>query len=349
MRILTVPDCLVRPTGLGFPRMKLPLQSWPFGPRGSRRGRPRQTDYEHSNYPTKLALSLWEHVTSIGVFNRYPRGYEIQRKGNRQGYLLHYVRKGEIQHVVGGKTYRVSGGCACLMNCGKPYRHFNDQPSAADLWWMAFDGQITPRMWVELGTEQNPFFDNLNRERFETLFKELWILVVKKPLGCEVKCHVTLNAILAELMVSRMQLARASSLISGKSSLSDKVRGAVEIFERNYYYPRLSLKDAGTRLGIDIFQLSRKFRREVGMPPIQYLNHYRIEQARHLLMVTDNPVKEIAPMVGILDPDYFAQLFRKITGQTPRDHRKAGRQSSPNERRARSMAPHLISNFKSQI
>ncbi len=304
-------------TGLGFHEVKRTLRSRSFHPT-----RRRGIDSDHSNYPSKLALDLYEYVTSIGVFSKYSKGYDVRMGGTVHGYLLHYVHKGELQHVVGGKTYRVGQGGAFWMDCSKPHRHFNAAAVTADLWWVCFDGRNVPRLWAELGADQNPIFDGLNRERFETLFEELWTMVVKRPLACEARCHVTLNAILVELMLTRVQHARVASLVDQKSLLSDKVRRAVEIFERNYYYPKLGLKEVGDRVGTDIFQLSRKFRQEVGMPPIQYLNRYRVEHARHLLQSTGEPVKKITGLVGITDPDYFARLFRKITGLTPRDYRR---------------------------
>lgn len=298
--------------------------------RPSRSRAPREIVAEYSNYPSKLALDIWEYVTSIGFYRKYPKGYDLQMRGSIHSYLLHYVRRGEVQHVVGGQTYRVGPRCACWLDCSKPYRHFNASGAAADICWVAFDGRITPRLWMELGADQNPLFEHLDGRRFEALFDELLALVVQKPVAHEAKAHVALSAILVELMLSRAQSSRAPSLVDRKSVLSDKVRQAVEIFERNFYYPKLSLKEVGSRVGTDIFQLSRKFRREVGMPPIQYLNRYRVEQARHLLSISDDSVKQIARLVGISDPDYLARVFRKVTGQSPRAFR--GKQQRPRPR-----------------
>ncbi len=299
--------------------MKKALRSLPVGFGGLRRR--RLADVEHENYPSSLATNLWEYVISMGA-SRCPPGYRVSEAGNRHGYLLHYVRKGGVQHVLGGNTWRAGKGCACLMDTSKSYHHFNDKSPATDLWWLYFDGRNMPHLWVELDANRNPIFENLDCERFESLFEELWALVVKRPLAWEARCDVTLNAMVVELMFSRKQFAHAPGPLSQKSFLSDKVRLAVEWLERKYYEPKMSLKQVGTHVGMDIFQLSRKFRREVGMPPMQYLNRCRIEQAKHLLAITGEPIKHVASLVGVSNPNYLAELFRKITGQTPKSYRK---------------------------
>lgn len=279
---------------------------------------------EHQNYPSNLATNLWEYVIAMGA-SRYPTGHHVSEGGNRHGYLLQYVRKGEVKHRVDGKTWRVGKGCACFLDTSKAYRHFNDQPPTAELWWLHFDGRNMPHVWVELDAGRNPVFENLDRERFESLFEELWAWVLKRPLAWEARCDVTLNTLVVQLMISRKQFAHAPSLSPQKSLLSEKVRLAVEFLERKYYEPDMSLKWVGTQIGMDIFQLSRKFRREVGIPPMQYLARCRIEQAKHLLTITGESIKHIAQLVGVSNPNYLAELFRKITHQAPGAYRKKQR------------------------
>jgi len=271
------------------------------------------------NYPGKLALDIWEYVLTIG-FGQCPSGHDVE-VGKRHGYLLHYVRKGELQHVIDRKTHRGGSGCVCLMDASKANRILNETRAPSGLWWVLFGGKNMPRLFLELEADRKPVFDKLNRERIENLFKALWDLVSKRPLAHEARCHVVLNDILAELIASRAQPAGVPSLVPQKAQLSDEVRLAVRRFER-IYYMAINLKETAAILGVDMYHFSRRFRREVGMAPIQYLNRYRIEQAKHLLKATNKSVNQIAPLVGISDPDYLARLFRKITGKTPRAWRK---------------------------
>ncbi len=273
-------------------------------------------------YPGKLAIDIWEHVIGIGM-SRCPRNMDKQLWNKRHGYLLHYVRKGELLHVISGKPHRVNAGCVCLMDYGRIQRVRNEK-RAADLWWVLLGGKNVPRLFSELDINRAPVFDQLNRGRIEALFRELWVLIGRKPPAYEARAHVALNAIFAELIASRAQPSKVPSLVPRRAQLSDKVRLAVLRFER-MYHTQLDLKGTAAAVGMDTWHFARRFRREAGMAPIQYLNRYRVEQAKHLLKTTAKPVHQISPLVGISDPDYFARLFRKTTGETPRTFRRKKR------------------------
>ena len=64
------------------------------------------------------------------------------------------------------------------------------------------------------------------------------------------------------------------------------------------------------------------FNREVGISPWDYLNRYRVAQARQLLQATADSVQVIARRVGITDPAYFSRVFRRIVGESPTDFRR---------------------------
>ncbi len=50
-----------------------------------------------------------------------------------------------------------------------------------------------------------------------------------------------------------------------------------------FYEQPMSIKRMAADAGQSLSYFSRRFHREVGMSPIAYLNHYRIEQAKRLL------------------------------------------------------------------
>ncbi|WP_051621220.1 helix-turn-helix transcriptional regulator [Paenibacillus sp. UNC451MF] len=56
--------------------------------------------------------------------------------------------------------------------------------------------------------------------------------------------------------------------------------------------------------------------------PLEYLQHYRLEQAKLLLLKTDLPVSEISDSVGFHYSAYFTRCFTQSIGLTPRQYRK---------------------------
>jgi AraC family transcriptional regulator len=67
--------------------------------------------------------------------------------------------------------------------------------------------------------------------------------------------------------------------------------------------------------------LMRAFRESTGQTIGQYIRHSMLERARHLLRETDLPVSMIAHESGFASAPAFSTMFRRHTGESPRDYR----------------------------
>ena len=63
------------------------------------------------------------------------------------------------------------------------------------------------------------------------------------------------------------------------------------------------------------------FKKQMGISPIAYLNHYRLSVAADMLTDSRIAVSEIGYAVGIADPLYFSKLFKKTYGMSPKKYR----------------------------
>ncbi|MEK0312568.1 AraC family transcriptional regulator [Cohnella sp. 56] len=69
--------------------------------------------------------------------------------------------------------------------------------------------------------------------------------------------------------------------------------------------------------------IARCMKRHIGMSPVEYVRHIRVDRARRLLeQSSELSVRQIAEAVGIADSNYFCRLFRKETGMSPAAYRR---------------------------
>ena len=87
----------------------------------------------------------------------------------------------------------------------------------------------------------------------------------------------------------------------------------------------LSLRALADAQGINASYLSALFRRETGETITDYVNRKRVEFAMHLLSTTGLQVQTIAQHCGFADVHYFTKVFKKLTGETPRQLRESHR------------------------
>ncbi len=106
------------------------------------------------------------------------------------------------------------------------------------------------------------------------------------------------------------------------SHLSPLIAQALDYLERHYDQEDLSLQRLAEALEVSASYLSTRFKSEVGVGFIQYLQSLRIEHAKKLLSQKGFRMYEVAARVGISDVRYFARIFKRAVGSTPSEYRK---------------------------
>ncbi|MFD2612475.1 helix-turn-helix transcriptional regulator [Paenibacillus gansuensis] len=67
--------------------------------------------------------------------------------------------------------------------------------------------------------------------------------------------------------------------------------------------------------------IARCMKEVYGCTPLEYVNRYRIEQAKQLLIHTDHPVGRVAEESGFSSFPFFVRVFVRHTGERPRKYR----------------------------
>ncbi len=106
-----------------------------------------------------------------------------------------------------------------------------------------------------------------------------------------------------------------------RENRNETIRKTLKYIDENYMQEEVSLKSAASAVSLSATYLSALFKKEMDMNFSDYLSHVRIEKAKELLCRTSKLVSEIAYEVGFSDYRYFGQIFKKYTGQTPREFR----------------------------
>ena len=93
----------------------------------------------------------------------------------------------------------------------------------------------------------------------------------------------------------------------------------MNILEKNYTDPQFGVKDLTERLNISYTVIYKKFVSLTGLPPVRFIQLYRLQIAKKILENSTNNVivSEIAYRVGFNDPKYFTRCFVKQYKQTP--------------------------------
>jgi len=99
------------------------------------------------------------------------------------------------------------------------------------------------------------------------------------------------------------------------------VKNAVNYIDLNLEKP-LTLQQIAADFFVNPSHLSRKFKQEVQMTMMDYINQKRVEESKLHLQRGKISITDIAFMVGFNDLNYFTRVFKKYTSMTPSQYVK---------------------------
>ena len=105
------------------------------------------------------------------------------------------------------------------------------------------------------------------------------------------------------------------------------VKEALAYIHQNYTRS-FSLIELSETIGVSKSYLSRIFKMDTGITLWDYLNRFRVQKAKELLLLTDESITEIAGNVGYEEVGYFGRVFHEVSGCSPRAYRQQARTSA---------------------
>lgn len=130
---------------------------------------------------------------------------------------------------------------------------------------------------------------------------------------------VNLDQIQIEL--KNMIKHRQSKLEETDDSISPIILKLLRNIEKNYSKD-LNLKEISETYNINSIYLGQLFQKETGILFSDYLNNFRVNKAKNLLVETSLKAAEIGELVGYANKNYFYRKFKDIVGITPSEWRK---------------------------
>ncbi|NGM82877.1 AraC family transcriptional regulator [Paenibacillus sp. 7124] len=107
-----------------------------------------------------------------------------------------------------------------------------------------------------------------------------------------------------------------------------KSRETLEKLERiftyveNHYREAISLKEVAQYMGFSPYYFTKLFKRNTGMTFVSFLNEYRLNKAKWMLLNGDAPMTEVAEASGFGSVKTFHHFFKEATGISPLKYRR---------------------------
>ena len=134
--------------------------------------------------------------------------------------------------------------------------------------------------------------------------KTAWYSTSKRPIYNK-------NTIIGSYGITRQLEKMAVTL-----SHLEAIKGPIDYIKQHYSQP-ISIEQLAQTAHLSVSALERRFKKHLHQTPKQFLNQYRLEQARKMLVESNLPISDIAELCGFGDHSYFSKQFRILFNQLP--------------------------------
>lgn len=107
----------------------------------------------------------------------------------------------------------------------------------------------------------------------------------------------------------------------GTTDIDEPVFRSIQYLNEHLKEP-IQLLDLAEIAGYSLSHYKKKFKKEVGITPSEYVILQKLEYAKRALAETDQNITELAFSLGFSSSNYFCSVFKKLMDCTPKEWRK---------------------------
>lgn len=257
--------------------------------------------------PSKELQDHYYCVLNCGHF--YCRqGYSIRREGNTVPLFL-YIIGGEFHLEYEGGQYLAQAGDIVLIEGQRP--HFYYSGDACEFLYVHYSGFHASRLTDHL-IEQNqgPLFQVEHHPQIYQLVQEPIFRLCRHQMvsDVELSCMVYNCLCLLQDYSSRLSLHSAAM----NHAIAESI-----LFIRNHVKEDLTLSLLARQASLSPYYYAHLFKKETGMPPMEYIANHKINIAKTILKTTQQTIAEIADSLGYSSSSSFINAFTSRVGISP--------------------------------
>ncbi|GIN71517.1 AraC family transcriptional regulator [Bacillus sp. J14TS2] len=255
-----------------------------------------------------------------GGMNRAKSNYHI---GPRfiECYSFHFVMEGTVKFVQGENQTELQKGDVFCQFPHIIYEYYTTSPDLElRMFWLAFSEQRIKKIIHLLNLTPQKSYFRINDYFYLNDHLEKICRLLSKLDSTNFKEVIELQSSLYNLF--HFLLNHASQDVS--IDISDWLQRSKNYLD-NHFTENITIKDVAAYAGVHRSYLSKSFSKKFGMPPIQYLQHQRLEKGKKMLESTDYAISEIASSLGYPSLYAFTRAFSNYCKIPPTQYRQMKR------------------------
>ena len=250
------------------------------------------------------ASGAWIHAAGTAMFDKgvYPLCSHEQ-------WVWFAVEAGEVTLTWQGTELKLKADDTCFLPAGEKEASLAISEQCRCV-WIALEGPLAPMVVRKMGALLHMPLKQGALPSQMYLAKQIVQVMVRHSGTSDATYQ------LQHLMYG-MLASHWGQPVAMDAMLSHEIAKVVDTLRANQYKDNFSLAEmaAISRMPMETFR--KRFVSEVGMPPLSYVLHCKMERAKELLREEGYTVRQAGIEVGMQDPYHFSKQFKNIVGISP--------------------------------
>ena len=120
-----------------------------------------------------------------------------------------------------------------------------------------------------------------------------------------------------QVIAQKSLIQKITIQANGKRKQDEFLKKIQSILEKNLANTNFGTQELAQQLFISRSQLYQQFKRKTQQAPSDFIRHYRLEKARHLILTSDLTIAEIAHRTGFKEAAHFSKSFKILFQKSP--------------------------------
>lgn len=247
-----------------------------------------------------------------------------------------YVKNGTLNVGINDTIFTMQEGEVRIINGGEVHYYLSSPDSERIV--LMFDILFFKDMRL-INNEELSMLDIFNgieksslswpekiKQKIKELIQEIYLEMVNKDRGylfaIKAKMYEMIVTLYRNVYQDISPNELKSELVSNPKSFVESLSKIFAYIEE-YYQQKITLDDIARHMGFNAQYFSRYFKRLTGQTFVTFLNDYRLNKAKWLLLNEDLPIIEVAEQAGFSSVKTFHHLFKTKFGTSPLKYKKS--------------------------
>lgn len=247
------------------------------------------------------------------------------------GYEIYLFLQGNANFIINNEIYPLQPGDMLLFRGDVLHRPHPSKHTPYIRSYVNFTADYIQEMmggdWqqklLQLFANPNGLLIRWDPEEARDVEHHFWLMhneQEKKAIGHE----WMLQSLTAQLLIKIYRKSKESYSVLTASAQSRKETNVrkILVYLNENYKKSFTLEDLAEAVHLNKYYMCHCFKEVTGVSINSYIMRKRIDEAKKLLRLTDEPVGTLSERLGFSNPVHFSRMFKQLAGVSPQQYRK---------------------------